>query len=55
MALDPRRYSGVVARKSTEDVLATAKAAGIEITVTQHLKGTGEVVPLPGVKDAEAG
>ena len=55
MALDPRRYPGVVARKNTEEMLATAKAAGIEITVAQRPKGAGEIVPLPGMKDAEVG
>jgi hypothetical protein len=37
--------------KSTEQMLAEAKAAGVEVTVTQRPKGSGgEVAPLPGIR-----
>ena len=36
-------------RRTTEEMLAEAMAAGVEVTVTQPPKGTGEIVPLPGV------
>lgn len=42
--------------KTTEQIVAAAKAAGVTVTVTQRPKGSGgDVVPLPGVKDAEVG
>ena len=37
-------------RKTTEEMLAEAKAAGVEVTVTQLPKGTGEIVPLPCIR-----
>ena len=37
-------------RVSTEELVAEAKAAGVEVTVTQRAKGTGEIVPLPGIR-----
>ena len=36
--------------KTTEEMIAAAKATGVEVTVTQRPKGTGEIVPLPGVR-----
>ncbi len=36
--------------KTTEQMIAEAKAAGVEITVTTRPKGTGEIVLLPGVR-----
>ena len=36
--------------KTTEQMLAEAKAAGVEVTVTTHPKGTGEIVSLPGLR-----
>jgi hypothetical protein len=35
--------------KTTEQMLAEAKAAGVEATVTQRPKG-GEIAPLPGLE-----
>ena len=34
--------------KSTDEMLAEAKAAGVEVRVTQRQKGTGEIALLPG-------
>ena len=36
--------------KTTEQMIQEAKAFGVEVTVTQRPKGTGEIVPLPGVR-----
>ena len=36
--------------KTTEQIVAEAKAFGIEVTVTVKPKGTGEIAPLPGVR-----
>jgi hypothetical protein len=36
--------------KTTAEIIAAAKAAGVEITVTQRPKGRGEVALLPGVR-----
>jgi len=38
---------------TTEEMIAAAKAAGVDATVTQRPKGEGEVVPLPGVRRRE--
>ena len=40
--------------KTTEQMLAEAKALGVEVTVMTRLKGTGEVVLLPGVRPPTA-
>jgi hypothetical protein len=37
--------------KTTEQILAEAKAFGIEVTVTLRPKGTGEIVLLPGLRE----
>lgn len=37
-------------RVSTEEMLVEAKAAGVEIEVTQRPKRAGEIVPLPGIR-----
>jgi hypothetical protein len=34
--------------RSTEEMLAQAKAAGLEVTLTDIATG-GEIVPLPGI------
>ena len=39
-----------MATKTTAAMIAEAKAFGIEVTVTQRPKGTGEIVPLPGLR-----
>ena len=36
--------------KTTEQILAEAKKAGVEVTVTQRPKGWGEIVLRPGVR-----
>jgi hypothetical protein len=35
-----------MAKKTTEDMLAQPKAAGVEVTVTKNVTG-GEITPLP--------
>ncbi len=37
-------------RKTPEEMLGEAKAAGVEVTVKQRSKGSGEIVPLPGTR-----
>ena len=37
---------------TTEAMIAKAKALGVEVTVSTRPKGTGEIVPLPGVGTA---
>ena len=36
-------------RKTNQEMLVEAKAAGAEVTVTQRSKGSGEIVPLAGI------
>ena len=36
--------------ETTAQIVAEAKAFGIEVTVTVKPKGTGEVAPLPGFR-----
>ena len=39
--------------KMTEETIAAAKAAGVEVTVTQRPKGEGEIVLLTGLREAK--
>jgi hypothetical protein len=39
--------------KTTAEIVAAAKAAGVEITVSQRPKGTGEIVSLPGTPEPD--
>jgi hypothetical protein len=39
-----------MATKSTEEIIAAGKSAGVEVTVTQRPKGRGEIVLLPGLR-----
>jgi hypothetical protein len=48
-ARQPGYPDGEMAKK-TEEMLAEAKAAGVEVRVTQRPKGGGEVALLPGVR-----
>ena len=45
--------AAAVATKTTEEMLAMAKAMGVTVTVSTGPKGTGEIVPLPGVREAK--
>jgi hypothetical protein len=39
-----------VPKVTTEEIVAAAKAAEVEISVTQKPRGTAEITPLPGVR-----
>ena len=39
-----------MATKTTAELIADAKAWGIEVAVTTKHKGAGEIVPLPGIR-----
>ena len=45
-----RGYAAAVATKTTEELIADAKAWWTEVTVTTKPKGTGEITPLPGLR-----
>ena len=38
---------------TTDKIIAAAKAAGVEVTLTQRPKGEGEIVLLPGLREAK--
>ena len=42
-----------VATKTTAELIADAKAWGIKVAITTKPKGTGEIVPLPGLRPTE--
>lgn len=39
--------------KTTEELIADARAWGIDVTVSTGPKGTGEITPLPGMREAK--
>ena len=51
---EPRTAPITLLKKTTEELIADAKACGIEVTVSTRPKGTGEIVLLPGVHPPEA-
>ena len=50
-----RGYADAVPKKTTAQMIAEAKAAGIEVTISKAPPRTkGEIVPLPGVRPPTA-
>ncbi len=44
-------HAGTLAAvKLTDQMIAAAKAAGVEVTVSTRPKREGEIVPLPGLR-----
>ena len=48
-----KSYYAAAMAKTTEQIIAAAKAAGVDVTVTQRPKGQSEIVLLPGLREAK--
>ena len=44
-----------MATKTTEQMLAEAKVAGVEVPVTTRPKATGEIIVVPGLRATGSG